>query len=1232
MDNDIAIIGISVELPGVRGTHELWDLISSGRNLTRPFPAERRAEMVEFIELLRSSAISEVTDRSLQFHNGSFLDRIDNFDPDFFGMTPKHASTMDPHLRMIMRNMYVAAEDAGYVGDRIRGSRTGVFVGFAANPGQSYMEYYCRIDPTLSQVGLTGSIPTMLANRMSHFLDVRGPSLVVDTACSASLVAVHLAKTALLVGDCEMAIVAGARYVGAPLHHPLNDIGIESSDGMTRTFDELADGTGLGEGSAAVVLKRLDRAIADGDQVYAVIKGSAVNHDGATNGVTTPDAAAQAALLLAAWDDAGIDPRTLGYLEVHGTATRIGDPIEFEGLRQAFGQHTDDRQFCAVGTVKANAGHLFEGSGILGLIKAALTLDRRTIPPLANFNQPNSRIDFANGPVYIPTTPRPWPAGATPHRSGVSAFGLGGTNCHVVLEEYAQPRPATPSAGEPYLFTLSAHTERSLRRLVREYVDHIDLGALDGENIADVCYTTNVSRSGHRHRLGLVVSSLGALRERLAALAEDRPADASPVFSTVPQWASQATPGTGLERVAAEYAAGGPLDWRPIQAGRAPRTVGLPPYEFDERRCWVDLPADWRTRFVGVRDEAPQPITHDIVFDPEPVPAATLAAADVRALALVDPAAGAGPLLTAAGLGGLDVLRLAGANEDPVGPGGGVFHHSEADYGRVAELIVDGGYSHVVFALGSEAAAAADAVELDRRVRKNLSGLFLLTRALINAAAQVTLVVLTRSALAAAQGDPVVAENAALVGLAKVIAREYPYLRTRSVDIDAATAPAQLRAEILADRPGLHLLRGPVRYRELFTELPEIAPTGGDYLRPGGTYLITGGTGAIGLAVCRAFAAAQPGINLVLLSRSGAPHKATWAALAAARGVEDRTAKLAQALRELELLGAAVHVRQADAGDPDALTRVVDELRDRFGRLDGIVHAAGVPGLNLIAFRTLADFEAVVRPKLHAAFALDQATRDDRPDFIAYFSSVAAVFPASGQGDYAAANYYLDNLARANADPRCHVLSLDWVAWKEIGMAVEYGTNTDTTFKAIPTAQGLSILDAGLRSDRSRVFAGEVHYEGDIVNLLSTYDIALSDPIAEKISDAVAARAEQQARAAERIREAIEALEVELTGRPDGDYSEFEVGIARCWAEAFGFPTVDVNADFFDLGGDSIMAISLVTNIGTYLGVQLDAADLLVERTVAGLAAHLAATQPEIDGIEMTEFDDDPQLVGAFDA
>lgn len=1192
---DIAIIGQAVEVPEASDPQALWDLVAAGRSLTRPFPARRRQDVEEFVRYRDRTALDQrFTVAAPEYHQASYLDRIDLFDHEFFGMTQAQAVLTDPHQRLLLRTAYRAFEDAGYVGARVRGTRTGVYVGFAANPGGDYAEYGSTVDASLNQLGITGNIPTMLANRLSYLLDLQGPSMVVDSACSASLVAVHLARTALLADDCDLALVAGVRVMLLPVKRAATRIGIESPDGTTRTFDESADGTGMGEGAGALVLKRLDRALADRDQILAVIKGSAVNHDGHAESMTGPDARAQARLLTAVWQRAGIDPRTLSYLEVHGTATRAGDPVEIDGLTQAFRRVTEERGFCAVGTVKTAVGHLFEASGVLGMIKAVQGLRNRQIAPLPHLRRPNPEIDFAASPVRLPTRLEPWPEREGVRRCGVSAFGIGGTNAHVVLEEYVDPAydgpGPEPGARVGYLFTLSARSDRSLRLTAHALRERLARGDLD-RRLADVCYTSNLSRGHHRRRVGLVVRDVGELRDGLAAiLAGDLP-PAAAFDGERDRW---------LEELRAGWQRGDDVDllWQFTveHPGPAPRTVSLVPYQFDETRAWAPFPDDWESRLFGAAGPVAQSGAYQVTF--VPVEGAAEGAAGGAVVALVDPDQPDAASRLAGALPGVRLVSPSPADLDA--PDG---------LGATTDQLLADEPTRLVFALGFEPKPAADVAEFDRRVDKNLVGLFRLAKELMRRAAGLTLVVLTRNALAVGPGDGAVAENAALAGLVKTLIEEYPALNVRMVDVDEATAGEVLGRELLADTPGVYALRDGVPHAELFSEIPALTPRAdhdASLPRPGGTYLITGGTGGLGLAIAHRFTQMAQRIRLYLTGRTPLPPRSEWERLAH-RPDGGPLAERARALLDLIELGADVRVVAGDAGDEAHLTALVSRIRREHGRLDGVVHAAGVPGENMIMFREVEDFQRVLRPKMRGAFLLDALTRDDPPDFIVHMGSAAAVFPSLGQADYAAANYYLDTVAMTALEAKPRVLAIDWVAWRDVGMAVTTGANEDGVFRALRTEEGLDLLMAGLRSDHRRFLAGRIDYTSDLVAMLPAQRMALSEEIAERVTAAAAAAADRLEQLAARNRAAIEAVDVELVGRPDGSHSDVELTVARCLAHATGARTVPIDADLRTLGIDSLGVVAVTSNLSSALGLSIDPVDLLGAASVRAIAEAIEA-------------------------
>lgn len=466
---DIAVIGIGLDMPGAASLKDLAEVIYKGGNQIERFPEKRKSEVAWFGEK-----------KGTAFKSGSYLHDISGFDHAYFGITPREAELMHPAQRIFLQTVSKALDDAGYGGNKIRHSDTGVFVGYGSDRLVDYKELIAEADADAFAGAFTGNLSSVLAGRIAFHFDLNGPAMVMDTACSSSLVAVDAAVGALRRGQCRMAIAGGIKLNVFPAEDAREEgIDIFSKDGVTYAFDSRATGTGLGEGSCALLLKPLTEAEADGDRIYAVIKGTAINHDGRTSGITVPNIRAQEEVLVSAWDDAGINPDELIHIEAHGTGTPLGDPIEVEALTRAFRRYTDRRQFCSLASAKANWGHLDNAAGILSLVKTIVIACEKRIPPALHFEFPNPYIDFCDSPVYVNDLARP----VSPERQkrfflGVSAFGLSGTNCHIVLSPAPEKETVVQPDRWPILFFLSAMDRMSLQRQAAALADF----ALEAEN------------------------------------------------------------------------------------------------------------------------------------------------------------------------------------------------------------------------------------------------------------------------------------------------------------------------------------------------------------------------------------------------------------------------------------------------------------------------------------------------------------------------------------------------------------------------------------------------------------------------------------------------------------------------------------------------------------------------------------------------------------------------------
>ncbi|NGO73359.1 beta-ketoacyl synthase N-terminal-like domain-containing protein, partial [Streptomyces boncukensis] len=493
-DDRIAVVGFSGRYPGASCAQEFWDLLRAGREAHTEFTEER----------LRAAGVPrELLDDPRLVRRRPVLDGVEFFDAAFFGCTPREAELMDPQQRLFLECSFEALQTAGYDPAGFPGS-IGVFGGGGPT---SYWQHQLSADPGyLREVGefqaLLGNEKDFLAPRVSYRLDLRGPSMSVLTGCSSSLVAVHLAVQSLLGGESDLAL-AGGVTVYFPQHagYVHNEGGVNSPDGHCRAFAADANGTVPGDGAGVVALKRLADARADGDQVLAVVLGSAVNNDGAHKvGFTAPSVDGQAQVVAEALAVADAEPESISYIEAHGTGTPLGDRVEVAALTEAFG--TEKRGYCTLGSLKPNIGHTDTAAGVLGLIKVLLALRHEELPPAANCAVPHPDIDFPSTPFRISSRPTPWPRGTEPRRAGISSFSVGGTNAHLVVEE-PPPEPAAPPADpRPQLLVLSAPGEAALQRSGGALAEALRAGQAPA--LADAAHTLRVGRRDHPHRMALV--------------------------------------------------------------------------------------------------------------------------------------------------------------------------------------------------------------------------------------------------------------------------------------------------------------------------------------------------------------------------------------------------------------------------------------------------------------------------------------------------------------------------------------------------------------------------------------------------------------------------------------------------------------------------------------------------------------------------------------------------------
>ncbi|KAF3469294.1 SDR family NAD(P)-dependent oxidoreductase [Streptomyces sp. Tu 3180] len=605
---DTAIIGLAGRYPQARDVREFWQNLAAGKDCVTEIPDDRWDHRPFFDP-------RKGTPGKSYSKWGGFLDGVYDFDPQFFNISPREAEIMDPQERLFLQCVHDTLEDAGYVRDtgkdrtgNLLDGRVGVFVGVM------YQEY--QLQGALAQDA--GAAPVVsgssasVANRVSHVFNFRGPSMSVDTMCSSSLMAVHLACRSLESGDCDTAVAGGVNLSLHPNKYLLLSQGrLASSDGRCASFGAGGDGYAPGEGVGAILLKPLARALADGDRIYGVIKGTAANHRGRTSGYSVPEPVGQAEVIGEALRRAGVNARDVSYIDANSVGTSLGDPIEIAGLCKAFAPHTDDRGFCAIGSVKSNIGHAESAAGIAGVTKVLLQLQHGRLAPSLHVSTLNPHIDFEQTPFVVQREPAEWPApasdggtrGALPRVAGVSAFGAGGSNVHVVLAEYVpdSPPPSSPVGdARRAVIPLSARTTEQLRARAEQLVEWLGRPENADLVLADVAHTLQVGREAREERLGVVASSVSDLVEKLGRFLAGDFAGGEIVRGSIVDAARTLTlfaPDSDLDVMIAAWAekgkyekllelwvSGVPVSWRSLGGTAAARRVALPTYPFAAER------------------------------------------------------------------------------------------------------------------------------------------------------------------------------------------------------------------------------------------------------------------------------------------------------------------------------------------------------------------------------------------------------------------------------------------------------------------------------------------------------------------------------------------------------------------------------------------------------------------------------------------------------------------------
>jgi len=1071
----VAIIGMSGRMPQSKNPEQFWEHLWEGKDLIREVPQDRWDWRAIYGDPIREPGKTWAK-------WGGFMPAVDRFDCRFFNIPPREAALMDPQHRLFLQTVWETVEDAGYRASDFAGTRTGLYVGVATN---DYYELMLRAGIPLPSY--MAAFHSMLANQISYLMDMRGPSEPIDTTCSSSLVAIHHAMASIQSGQCEMALAGGVNAILSPtVTTACSKAGMLAVDGRCKTFDERADGYVRGEGVGAVLLKPLDQAEADGDHIYAVVLGTAENHGGHAASLTAPNPAAQAELLVQVYEKAGVSPDTVGYIESHGTGTSLGDPIEINGLKDAFarlyaarGESVPQHPHCGLGSVKTNIGHLETAAGIIGVIKVLLALKHHRLPASLHLEKLNPYIQLEGSPFYIVDKRMAWEplkdrqGNRIPRRAGVSSFGIGGVNAHAVLEEYEEKEFSVQSSefrGEPQLIVLSAKNEDRLREYAKRMADFIEIQNL---SVADIAYTLQVGREPMTERLAAVVSTVEEMRDRLVRFSSGE--------SDIPDFFRGSARGVGrgaetlaeeeegramiagmmrkgkIKKLARLWVSGWTIDFRQLHlTGGRKRRLSLPPYPFAEERHWFSE----KKGVSAVPTETGRPLADSAPLETHLehrfsgsffIPGWEPVSTELSESPSTDPKTEPG-----------NVLILHNPEDEKMASEIFRTYSQERVYfirlGKKTRRISDrlwetdcndeaalkGCLANIpaldrIFHLGGIEHRAFDPKDrpaLEESRKRGTLTLFRLVKCLDASGADrrpIQIRIVTHSVHPAASADTVRPGSAGLYGLARTVANEYPKFGIQGIDIDFIDVDDPEEKERIR-RFLQHLAASRMdhlgdeiacRGERLYTRLLQpirLAQKNGIRLRQKGIYLIAGGAGRIGF-------------ELSLRLARDAAARTVWI------GRREPDAEIRNRMERIEGAGGKVLYLQADVTSAADMKKAVEAATSRFGNIQGAFHCATQAGIQMLRDMDEQTFLSAMRPKSEGSIALFRSLESEPLDFIMFFSSSQSFIGDRGLGHYAAACAFQDGLAHyLRQTATIPVVSVNWGLWKtEIGDASVHG-------------------------------------------------------------------------------------------------------------------------------------------------------------------------------------------------
>lgn len=1215
----VAIIGMSGRFPGAKNINEFWERLKGGKECITYFSKEDA----------RACGIDEesINDPNYVFAGG-ILEDIELFDAGFFSLNPKEAENLDPQQRLFLECSYEALEDAGYSCNQYD-YPIGVYAG-------SNMSYYFLYH-LFNKLGVkddlaiaVGNDKDYMATRASYEFNLKGPSINIQTACSTSMTAVAMAYEGLLNYHCDMAVAGGAGIKLPQKSGYLYQTGfIGSPDGHTRPFDADAYGTVFTSAVGVVLLKRVEDALRDGDHIYAVIKGMAVNNDGSTKvGFTAPSREGEAEVIAAAQNLAGVHPEDISYIEAHGTGTALGDPIEISALTKVFEQFTNKKSYCAIGSVKSNIGHAISGAGISGMIKTVLALKHKQIPPSINFSIPNPKIDFENSPFYINTRLCDWETGEKPRTAGVSSFGFGGTNVHAVVEE-ALPMEVLPSSREWQLITLSAKAPEALEQMCLNLSQHFRENPT--VHLSDAVYTLHVGRKEFEYRRAILCRDLEDAVRLLEAKEDERVFSGAAKSTQKENSTANHLIGSSsldskevLASIGKLWVEGVPVDWKTFHSDEKRHRTPLPTYPFQRKRYWVEQYNSKELMKKNSISSSKKSDFNDWLYFPSWKRAANVPFVSSKLekdgtwLVFEDETGLSENIVRTLKEEGVQLVTVSkGHQYRKMNQGAYTINpKTKEHYVSLVKDVFKGNKPGSILHLWNvtEEELGCPMLEFSEEcLSHGFHSLLCLAQALGETIIDhnVKIAVVSNNMQVISDEKVCYPAKAVITGPCKVIPMEYSNIFCQSIDLvlkgigrnEKSRFAKAILAEISAEEPQTTIaLRGNHRWLPTMecTTLESMKER--SWVKEGGTYLITGGLGGIGLAAALRMAK-EAKVNLILTRRSAFPEKDQWQEWLDTHPAQDTAGDIIKQVKALEALGSEVMAIQADTSDLEQMREVVRQAKSRFGAIHGVIHAAGISDNGLIQEKQAEAADKVFAPKVAGTLIIDELFKDEDLDFMALFSSSSSILGEAGFIDYCGANAVLDAYAHYRSQmSNTFTVSVNWDEWDEVGMAVKTGSRSKR--QKITVHEGLTLLE---RIIASKALAQVAVVPDDFMGRLQEIEEFRMSSVR---GNSGAAKVTNQS-----------------NNRPNLDVpytapqNELEEVIAGIWQEQLGVYPVGIHDDFFELGGHSLLATSLITILRKKFHRNVNLQSFFEQSTVAQLAKILGDSDEDSNELE-EEFDE----------